>query len=336
MDAYRDILDALQAQRMGLQQPSISPAEIERMLLEGQMQAERSAQTRSQPTIGPMSIWSRWARNKAADKAEQRALESLTKARESQMGLDQYQQQVSSIDEQIKAMQERLLDLADYDTKKGIDQRYAPAPKPDKPSYVDIVDPETGHKYRHIANPDGTPGQRVGMVDMADARGSGGKDYASVGAEAKVKIGLIENTANLFNRAIPVLFDNGKFRNAQALVPKSEVRIALDDLREGLQSMLRAVSGAAIPDTEIEREVDSMMPSATDTDAQARAKIDRAYGKVQSLWEAMTEGVALPESLQIGERPQWDSQELQKQPQGTGSMSDEEAFDAWRRDRGLL
>jgi hypothetical protein len=299
------LLEALMQQRAGMQAPPTKASDLARMRYESEAAMQDAGRMRQPVGIGPARFFLNRMGNDRAKELEQKSLDTLLKAVDAQSGIDAYQAQIQAMDERIAAARKRQADLADYETKKGIDQQYAKPEKPDKPTYIDLIDPETGHKYKYGVNPDGTPGERVGMVSMADEKGSDAKGYGSVGAEAKVKIGLIANTANLFNRAIPVLFDGNEFRNSQALVPKSEVRIALDDLREGLQSMLRAVSGAAIPDSEIEREVESMMPSATDTDARARAKIDRAYGKVQSLWAAMTEGVDLPETLQIGERPQW-------------------------------
>lgn len=124
---------------------------------------------------------------------------------------------------------------------------------------------------------------------------------SKIGAENRVKLGLIKNSADLASRAIPILFDGDEFRNTQALVPKSEVSIALSDMRESLQSMLRAVSGAAIPETEIDREVNMMLPSPTDNDKQAREKINRAIGKINNLYGSLSAGYDLPEQMIIPE-----------------------------------
>jgi hypothetical protein len=133
--------------------------------------------------------------------------------------------------------------------------------------------------------------------------GKGGdetKPFSAIGSEQRVKLGLISSASNLVSNALPVLFDGDEFRNTQSLFPKSGVRIALDDMREGLIQTLRATSGAAIPETEIEREVDSMMPVVTDTDPQARAKINRIESKLRRLHSAMTTGYrGVPPELQL-------------------------------------
>lgn len=136
--------------------------------------------------------------------------------------------------------------------------------------------------------------------------GDGGSENAPVsklGSENRVKLGLIKNAADLTARSVPILFDGDEYRNIASITPKSGAGIALRDMREALQSMLRAVSGAAIPETEIEREVESMMPSATDTDKQAREKVNRAVNKIRSLHDSLSAGYDLPENMLLPELP---------------------------------
>ncbi len=133
--------------------------------------------------------------------------------------------------------------------------------------------------------------------------GSPNAPVSKLGSENRVKLGLIKNAGDLMARAVPQMFEGDKFRNTALITPKSEVGIAAKDLRESLQSMLRAVSGAAIPETEIEREVDSMLPSVTDTDRQARQKINRAANKIQTLYDSLSAGYELPDQMRLPEIP---------------------------------
>jgi hypothetical protein len=129
-----------------------------------------------------------------------------------------------------------------------------------------------------------------------------GIPWVKAPGEIKVKASLISSASNLMERAIPELFDEeGRFNNIAASTPKSAANIAIADMTEGLTQVLRSVSGAAIPETEITREVTSMVPTLTDTDAQARAKLARARTKINSLYSGLTTGyTGMPDVLGLG------------------------------------
>ena len=142
----------------------------------------------------------------------------------------------------------------------------------------------------------------IELLPTPTSNGAGGelKAYSQMGAENRVKLGLIRNADKLAVQAENKLFgSDGDHHGWSSANPYSEAGIAKKDMREALSSMLRAVSGAAIPEPEIEREVEGMLPTAFDTNKTARAKWDRAKGKIALLHSALTGGFEVPDDLKL-------------------------------------
>jgi hypothetical protein len=158
-------------------------------------------------------------------------------------------------------------------------------------------------EYKTLVDIYGEPEAKKKFATKYESKAEGDKSipWAKASPEAKVKVSLVSSASNLISKALPIIFDeDGGFNNSGMLVPKGDVGIALADMREALTQSLRAVSGAAIPETEIEREVDAMVPTITDSDKQARQKIERARSKIERMHSALTSGYSdIPDNLTI-------------------------------------
>ena len=175
--------------------------------------------------------------------------------------------------------------------------------KPDKPITRTRVGPN-GEEISYLADAyNGAPIQGTEQISKAaPVTGAETKSFSKMAAENRVKLGLIANAAKLKANAEQHLFDErGAYNNAAAMVPGSKAKIALADVKEALMNMLRTESGAAITDEELSRQVDAMLPNASDFNETATGKWRRIDSKIQSMHSALSGGFTdIPPELQIG------------------------------------
>jgi hypothetical protein len=161
--------------------------------------------------------------------------------------------------------------------------------KAEKPDFINVEDVD-GSKHRVPVDPNtGKPvGDRVQTKPPEPEEGL--EPISGMGSELKTKFALAKNAKEMFEKAVPVMFEGDEFRNVKAALPRGEVARAMKDYRAGLYNVIRYESGAAIPETEVEREVDTFMPSALDTDAEAMAKVERARNKIYNFYDVSSAG----------------------------------------------
>ena len=164
----------------------------------------------------------------------------------------------------------------------------------------------TPAEIKKMGFPEGTfaqikPDKSLFNIREPKAPESETKPFASMGGENRVKLGLIANANQLLSSAQFALFDEkGRHRGVEGTFRGLDANLAKNDAREGLMNMLRAVSGAAIPEEEIAREVDNMLPDFNDTNDIATAKWARALSKVRNLHVALTGGfTGVPDELTL-------------------------------------
>jgi hypothetical protein len=117
------------------------------------------------------------------------------------------------------------------------------------------------------------------------------KTMASMGGEQRKMLGLTTSAGKLYAQAVPLLLSsNGEFDNLTPFKYGSEARAAYKDMWSGVFDLLRAETGAAITDSEVERDVDRYVPTATDSDVTARAKLRRLWMKIDTQHTASTSG----------------------------------------------
>ena len=73
-------------------------------------------------------------------------------------------------------------------------------------------------------------------------------------------------------------------------VPLSEGKRARQQMQRGIEGILRAMTGAAAPESEVERYMDMFFPSPTDTDAAAIEKMEKARAWAQGVVQQMKVG----------------------------------------------
>jgi hypothetical protein len=117
------------------------------------------------------------------------------------------------------------------------------------------------------------------------------KDMSAMPAEQRTKLGLYKSAADLYAKSVPMLIDSeGRFNNLTPYKFGTEARASYKDMWSAVFDILRAETGAAITDSEVSRDVDRYVPTATDSDILARAKLQRLQGKLTTQYAAQSSG----------------------------------------------
>jgi len=136
--------------------------------------------------------------------------------------------------------------------------------------------------------------------------------------EQRNKLNLYTTAGMSFDKAIPLLIDpDGDWNSIQALMPNSMTRAALNDLRAGVSDILRAETGANKTDSEIDEMANWYIPSITDGDTTAQAKLNRLWRKVSTGHKSMTAGYRdIPDALLLPQKNLfWNTSENAQQVQ---------------------
>ena len=138
------------------------------------------------------------------------------------------------------------------------------------------------------------------MIRMGLAPGEGEqlKAMADMPSEQRTKLGLLVGGTQLMNENLPRIFDENGSYDVSIFVPGTEGNRAMLGIRRAMINTLRAASGAAIPESEIEREVEQYVPQPGDKDEKARARIEAFTTDVNNRTGLFTEGFDVPEKYQ--------------------------------------
>ena len=134
------------------------------------------------------------------------------------------------------------------------------------------------------------------------------KAFADMAGESRVKLGLTSTAAHSFSEAIEKLAPDGKFAsNLARLKPASPERAAYLTMMSGVLDNLRMVTGAAIMDTEVERDIERFIPNVSDSNEIGMSKLRNLYRTLNTNYQAMTYGYEDIESeaLQWPSMPMW-------------------------------
>ena len=167
------------------------------------------------------------------------------------------------------------------------------------------------------------------MIKMGLSPEAGGaaalKTMGEMNSDLRTKVALTSGAARLINDSLPFMFDeDGSFSWGSGVFGTEANRARLS-FRRGVKNALRAVSGAAIPESEIEEEVEKYVPGIGDTDARARAKIEALRSDLGDRIGIYTEGYELdPEYVWSIETPWSPANAAGNIEERTGTPPDEE------------
>lgn len=207
------LLAALQAQAQQVRPPQYRPQDVQGMYDDAEYDQFRALEQRSKPFIqgnsGMLSMAAQMGRNRLAEKRDRSSLDKLKQAYGAQSGIDQYAAQIQALQARAAELEKEQLARDRYSYEQGIsqtndmakeqfkvDNRVAPKPeKPDKPSYGDFLD-DDGATYKHVMNPDGSMGQRVGMTKPAPPKETeaSGKDL-----DISEALGVLDNVETMLS-----------------------------------------------------------------------------------------------------------------------------------------
>lgn len=104
--------------------------------------------------------------------------------------------------------------------------------------------------------------------------------YVKAASELKTKVGLTQSAADSVARALPLMMQGGNWSNFTSVKFGTNERSAYMDAKSAVFDLLRSETGAAITDSEVERDVDRYLPVMTDSDPIAKAKLNRLIRKL--------------------------------------------------------
>ena len=105
-------------------------------------------------------------------------------------------------------------------------------------------------------------------------------DMKPIPVEQSAKMAMIDNAITSHAQVrdaltTPTGFDRATIAAMNANIPFTEGRALRQQMKDAIEARLRAESGAAVPDTEVERAMDRFMPSSLDSNSSIQSKFDR-------------------------------------------------------------
>ena len=174
----------------------------------------------------------------------------------------------------------------------------------------------------------------AGYINVKDVLAAGESDLKSMSempSELRRQVGIVVDATKNIDGAYSSLIEDGTFSD-MAFVPGSDAYRQKMRIRKALKSVLRLKSGAAIPESEIEEEVENMMPGITDRDAMQIEKMNMIRQELSTMRAAVTGGYDLPPELVAG----WSTpMEPTSKPGDADSRIPQEAVDMLKADPSL-
>ena len=106
-------------------------------------------------------------------------------------------------------------------------------------------------------------------------------DNKPLPVEQAAKIAMVDNAIKTHASARQAIltpeggFDRQTIATMNANIPFTQGRALRQSFKDSIEARLRAESGAAVPDSEVERAMERFMPSTLDSDAAIKSKLDR-------------------------------------------------------------
>jgi len=187
-------------------------------------------------------------------------------------------------DQRFEATQTQLAGDREFQREAQLEILKSGLERPDS-EFAEFVDPDTGVTQRFRVDPvTGEPiGGPLGVTDVPDADAG---DAGGFKANEAAKIQLLRGGVAALNDAKAVLFDEqGKINRSAVFgsqgflgiggTPGSAGRTMRQGILEAVEAKLRAESGAAVPQTEVQRAAERFFPSPADSDEAIRLKVQR-------------------------------------------------------------
>jgi len=100
------------------------------------------------------------------------------------------------------------------------------------------------------------------------------KDFSQMPGESRVKAILASSANQKVSASLPFMFDdNGEFNRVAVQVPNSPEAANYNSYATAAYQVLRAESGAAIPDSEVKSNAKRYIPTFTDSNTMAQKKV---------------------------------------------------------------
>jgi hypothetical protein len=154
-------------------------------------------------------------------------------------------------------------------------------------NFADLVQVQRAPLVQNIVGPQGfkipagfKPNPNAGVAGEPDvipiSGGPGTRQSPEQAAKTALAAGALELIPQIRNSIIPGgEIDRGLVATINANLPFTEGRVVRTRILDAIEAKLRAESGAAVPQSEVERAAIRFMPSTLDKDAGIVDKLDR-------------------------------------------------------------
>jgi hypothetical protein len=187
--------------------------------------------------------------------------------------------------------------------------------------------------------PQGKPAPKGSLVDV---------NVGGMTPEQAAKTQLVDTAISDLTTFRGMILPGGKVDRAMVLglntpgfagAPGTDARTAYSLIYNAIEAKLRAQSGAAVPEIEVEREVARFVPSPLDNDATIKSKLDRLEGFLKGTYVRIKKaGPSTEDKKAKNGEPEVRSLSIETEVQGVPIYSDaekEKRYQQWKKSQDM-